>query len=775
MPKLNGRHLAGALRAVELGYRVLPVDASKKATLSNWQHLATDDPNQVRAWASTRPGGMWAVLTDGLVVVDLDPGSKNRQDPSKNTQDGWAWPRAAELGGTRVHTPRGGRHHWFRQLPGRPVRNSASNLAPGYAADVRGDGGYAVLPGQVNAAGGRYDGQLPPLAELEQVPEWVVAATEAPRATSKALTGIRIPSSRSKGGDGPGEPLVPGSRDDELHRRACGWRAFEVPIEQAYEWAHRLQRQQEADYPQADPFTPEQARKCVDSAYKHPPGLSPDYQAKINQRGTSDDGDTFEGLTVAERCVALALRDFDLARSDDSVPIAIPRVGARHAVQLRGRGGLSQRLGALHLREFRKLANKNALSDAIHTLEGLAHEQPEVQTWIRSARPAGGVIELDLGDETGRAIRIDSAGWQVVDRSGEVFARSPLTGAYPLPERGGKVDLLRELVNVSDRDWNQLVAWMVASLIPDIPHAVLLLAGEQGTGKSDCTEMLVNLVDPSPAPKRAAPRDEKQWHTAAAGSYVVGLDNLSTIPFWLSDAICRAVTGDANVVRELFTNSGIEVQRYRRVVLMNGIGLTALRGDLADRLMRIELKVIERSARREHAVLMRRYEQIRPAVLGGLLNLLSEVLAVQQAGGVQLDELPRLADFARVVAAVDKVRNSDALGSFVAGQAQVFAEVAGDDPVTGALEELLSRRGGRWTGTSAQLVNQLRAPAVQPPGWPTTASRMTPHLNRLAPALRPQGWTVDKSEQRTKAGFPWLLALPGYAPEPTLPEPGEVV
>lgn len=56
---------------------------------------------------------------------------------------------------------------------------------------------------------------------------------------------------------------------------------------------------------------------------------------------------------------------------------------------------------------------------------------------------------------------------------------------------------------------------------------------------------------PSPVPLRQSPRDADSWVTAAAGSWVVALDNLSAIPPWLSDSLCRAATGDGNVKRAL--------------------------------------------------------------------------------------------------------------------------------------------------------------------------------------------------------------------------------
>ena len=76
-----------------------------------------------------------------------------------------------------------------------------------------------------------------------------------------------------------------------------------------------------------------------------------------------------------------------------------------------------------------------------------------------------------------------------------------------------------------------MLAWLIAAIIdPDTPHPILSLFGEQGTGKSTASRRIVEVIDPSPVPLRKPPRDPERWVTAAQGSWVVGLDNLSRCP-----------------------------------------------------------------------------------------------------------------------------------------------------------------------------------------------------------------------------------------------------
>ena len=90
-----------------------------------------------------------------------------------------------------------------------------------------------------------------------------------------------------------------------------------------------------------------------------------------------------------------------------------------------------------------------------------------------------------------------------------------------------------------------------------MPHPVLLLRGEHGTAKSSAARLLTSLIDRSASQLRTAPRNVEDWAVAAAGSWVTCLDNVSDIQHWLQDAICRAVTGDGLLRRQLYTDSDV--------------------------------------------------------------------------------------------------------------------------------------------------------------------------------------------------------------------------
>ena len=81
-----------------------------------------------------------------------------------------------------------------------------------------------------------------------------------------------------------------------------------------------------------------------------------------------------------------------------------------------------------------------------------------------SARKTTGRLYLDLGDSSGRVIKIDASGWSIVDRPGVNFKRPQGLLPLPLPSREGSIELLRPFVNVTESDFHLLIGWMAAAL-----------------------------------------------------------------------------------------------------------------------------------------------------------------------------------------------------------------------------------------------------------------------------------------------------------------------
>lgn len=470
---------------------------------------------------------------------------------------------------------------------------------------------------------------------------------------------------------------------------------------------------------------------------------------------------------AAVRLVELARDRYDLITSEDGRPYAIERGGPNVALPLRGKAGLRQRLARLFTDTYRgEVASQSALADAMTVLEGVAADTDPVPVNLRVGAVPGGPIVIDLGTADGRAVTIAPEHWQVVPRSPAVFRRSGAMAPMPAPVVDGDgLAKLHALLNMDEPTFRQLVGWLVAAWIPHIPHPILTFKGEQGTGKSKTAQMVVNLIDPSPAAKRSQPRDIKVWATQAFSSWALCLDNISTIPPWLSDTLCKAVTGDGIVDRALYTDDDVVVLTFRRVLAMTTIDAGALAGDLAERLLMLDLQLIDEDRRRTEEELDTAFEAVRPAVLGALLDLLSYVLAVLPH--VRLDTMPRMADYARVLAALDQIQGWATLDAYLATSANVATDALEGDPF-GRAVAALADKAGTWTGTAAQLLEQLsHGDGPRPPTWPKDATRASGRIKRLAPLLRSIGITVDDTQRSQDRHRQRLLVLSRAPTEPT--------
>ncbi len=470
--------------------------------------------------------------------------------------------------------------------------------------------------------------------------------------------------------------------------------------------------------------------------------------------GAGEDGeaDAYNGL--AEQALLFALDAYELGRTPEGATFAVPRDGPQLVTMLHSGTpgtGLSDRLKLEFWRRRGRVIPVNAITAALSTVDALAASGAPTDLAMRVAAHAGSLY-VDLGDLTGRAIRVRAGGWTLVDRPPVLFRRTALTAALPEPVPGGSLDELWDYVNVRADDRPLVLAWLVAALLPRIPHPIAALTGEQGTGKSTASRCLVSIIDPATAAVRRAPDKEETWSTAVAGSWVVALDNLSTLPPWLSDALCRAVTGDADVRRRLYSNSDLEVVHYRRVLIMNGIGWGNIPADLEERTIVFELAVIPPDQRREEADFWAAWARAHPRILGALLDLTAGVLA--QRDQVRLARLPRMADFGRVVATVDHILGTDGLGHYWQQAERMSVESVAGDPFIDALLATLVAAGGDWAGTATELrTAMLTTLGDPPPRWmPGKGKSMSTRVAREAKRLRDIGWTVTDDAGRNEAG-----------------------
>lgn len=486
-----------------------------------------------------------------------------------------------------------------------------------------------------------------------------------------------------------------------------------------------------------------------------------DQKGKRRKSGSAKDGSGV-GLSTADALITVALQHFDFGIDLNGKPygvrkgghIAIPLVGSRRSVR--------KEIGGLFRRALGRTPSETALTEAVNALAYVAEERgTPTELYLRSARQGDDAIYVDMGDKAERVLRITPDGWDILDPGDDVpvlFRRTNVTSAFPTPERGGSLDPLWAFVNLRSRADRALIeGWLVAAwLLIGLPCPILAILGEQGTAKTSSARCVFALVDPSAAPVRRPPSDADRLMHAGAHSRSVIFDNLSSIPRWLSDGMCRYVTGESDVDRALYTDDDARIIQVQGVLGFTGIDVGSLAGDLAERCVWGDLEVIPARERRSERELNAAWTAAYPSMIGAVLDL--AVLSLQKLPDVKLAEKPRMADFAEVLASLDLAMGTDRLSHYTQAQQSVAQEIVDTDHFLLAITATIDKR---WEGTGAELYDKLPRPSDLK-YWPEKRG-MSGKLRRVAPDLRKAGWTVDEivPDPATKRSKRWVLVPPG--------------
>jgi hypothetical protein len=395
-------------------------------------------------------------------------------------------------------------------------------------------------------------------------------------------------------------------------------------------------------------------------------------------------------------------------------------------------------------------AGATVIASALNLLEARAQfDVPERAVNIRIAEHAGRLY-LDLADEHWRAVAIDRDGWRVVGCPPVRFRRSPGMLPLPVPEHGGSIEILRPFLNLSClNDFVLVIAWLLAALRPGGPYPLLAISGEHGSAKTVLSKMLRALIDPNVAPVRALPRDDRELMIAANNGHRLAFDNLSGLPAWLSDALCRIASGGSFAVRQLYTDDEEVLFKATRPTLLNGIEDIIARPDLADRAIFLTLGPIGEEQRRTERGLWREFELLRPVILGVLLDAVAHGLGALDT--VRPRELPRMADFALWATACETALWPAGTLScaYKANRKAAFEAIMDADPIATCVRQLMSERSS-WVGTAADLlqVSLERTRRISDgAGWPKNPRALAGHLRRAQTILRTLGIEITFSRE----------------------------
>ena len=485
-----------------------------------------------------------------------------------------------------------------------------------------------------------------------------------------------------------------------------------------------------------------------------------------DKSASGDADDKPKGAKQADVLIALSERAEELFHAPDATAFAtIPVDDHLETWPVRSKG-FRRWLAREFFTKAKSAANSDAMQSALNVIEARAHfDGVEREVYVRVGA-CNGRLYLDLADRRWRAVEISADGWRIIDRAPIPFRRS--AGMRPLPDPipGGSINELRPFLNISggkddsggSDSFVLAVCFALAALRERGPYPVLCLAGEHGAAKSTFTAVLRRLIDPNSAPLRALPREDRDLFIAANNAHLLAFDNVSHLPDWISDTLCRLATGGGFATRQLYSDQDEALFDAMRPVILNGIEDVVIRPDLADRSIFLNLQNIADDKRKAEKEFWSEFEAAHPRILGALLD--GAAVGLRQLPTTQLAKMPRMADFARWSAACETAYWE--AGTFAKAYGQNRDDAVGAvieaDTIATAVQNFMAERPDlkqqkqsslipvdrtQWTGTAADLLGALKMAVGEEKAkhkeWPSTPRALSSRLRRAAGTLRKVG------------------------------------
>lgn len=467
--------------------------------------------------------------------------------------------------------------------------------------------------------------------------------------------------------------------------------------------------------------------------------LRADWRDYLRSKGLLEGREDSVGTLI----VGLALSaGIDLWHDPENAAWLTTTAGEHHPIRSRA---ARLHLARLYHDKHGKAAHAQGLQDAIQTLEAHACFKGEQhQSFVRVAE-ANGRVYLDLANAAWELIEIAADGWRVIPALGAPVRFRRARGMLPLPtpQNGGSIKELAKLLGVGAENALLLTGWLVGALNPSGPYPILILEGEQGVGKSVLAGLLRGLIDPNIAGLRSTPKEEGDLIIAAVNSHMLNFDNLSGLPAWLSDALCRLATGVGFAKRQLYSDGEEAIFCACRPIILNGIDSIATRHDLADRSIVLGLQPIPTEGRRSEKEICAEVARAHPQLLGALLDAIA--CALRRKAEVRLTP-PRMADFAIFVAAAEPAlgcAEGDFIKAYEGNRKELVEQSLANDPVAQAVLAELDKHNGHWEGTATELYSALTVMGGSIHYRIKNAQGMANALRRMAPALRAAGVSVE--------------------------------
>jgi hypothetical protein len=461
-------------------------------------------------------------------------------------------------------------------------------------------------------------------------------------------------------------------------------------------------------------------------------------------------------------------------------------------------------LASIVYKSFHEVLDSQTLKDAIGVLSANAEfENPDEEPITLNLRVAesDGKLYYDLTNKKWEFIEITAYGWKIVNNL-ILFHRYNNQTAQVYPSRDYPPDIMHKFVALLLNHTNVegpklaeyqilLECYIICAFIAGFPKAVKMPSGTQGAAKTTLVESVKMVIDPCIAKSFSFPRDINELNQQLSHNYVTYYDNISEMKDWISDELCRAVSGSGSSRRRLYTDEDDLIRSLMRCVGLNDINLAATNADILDRAIFFKLKRIADEDRRYITDVKSELEQLRPQLLGYILDILVKVLRwKKEHRRLDVSKIPRMADWAghceiisrcmgnrdgvflkayeeNAKIQTEEVMETSLVATCIAHFVDTDPRFKGDGSLAMAKDVEGNLWG--WVGMASSLKGELEPIAlrlnidIKGRGWPKNPAWLVRRLNEILHTLKEAGIEIVYDQTNPLAKIIMIRKLPSMA------------